>query len=219
MHQRNRNFEPPLSISEDFSRRIDGGKSRMLSLNRTRRLDRANQHASAKDFCSVFHQDMNILYWVALTLTSDEHMAEQCFVAGLDECIEGNSVFKEWARSWSRRVVIKNAIRLTSPRPGMPAASPGASVQDKPVSSSEVVPIALAQLPLFDRFVFVMSVLEGYADRDCATLLGCSSTDVAEARLRALRQVQRAIELGPAPADEHVNQLREAVVLYGADVA
>src|SRR5262249_12341971 len=92
---------------------------RMCSHEQQRSLGRATQHASARDFCNVFHQDMDVLYWLALTLTSDESKAEQCFVAGLDECIEGNSVFKEWVRSWSRRVVIKNAIQVMSPRPDM----------------------------------------------------------------------------------------------------
>lgn len=100
-----------------FERRLHGMELRMSSYKQERSFGRATQHASAGDFCSVFHQEMDVLYWLALALTSDESKAEQCFVAGLGECIEGNAVFKEWARSWSRRVVIKNAIRLILPRP------------------------------------------------------------------------------------------------------
>ena len=31
--------------------------------------------------------------------------AEQCFVAGLAECVDGDSVFREWAHSWAMRVI------------------------------------------------------------------------------------------------------------------
>src|SRR6516225_6532078 len=93
---------------------------------------RALEYASARDFCSIFHQDMDVLYRLALALTGDAGQAEQCFVAGLDECIEGNAVFKEWARSWSRRVVIKNAIRIISPRPGATSSPAATRMQDQP---------------------------------------------------------------------------------------
>jgi hypothetical protein len=38
----------------------------------------------------------------------------------------------------------------------------------------------------FERFVFVMSVLEKYPDHNCSILLGCARQDIAEARIRAL---------------------------------
>ena len=47
------------------------------------------------------------------------------------------------------------------------------------------------ELPLFDRFVFVMSVLERYSDHECAVLLGCSRTDILPARIRTLQQISR----------------------------
>jgi len=198
-----------------FERRLHGVELRMCSHNQERSFGRATQHASAGDFCSVFHQDMDVLYWLALTLTSDESKAEQCFVSGLEECIEGNAVFEEWARSWSRRVVIKNAIRLMSPRPGMTFPPPVIRQQERPHTQAEVALAALAHVSPFDRFVYVMSVLEGYSDRDCATLLRCLSTDVAEARVRALQRVRQETESSSAWQEEHSGECQEAV----ADVA
>jgi len=154
---------------------------------------------------------MDVLYWLALTLTSDETKAEQCFVAGLEECMGGNSVFQEWARYWAKRVVIKNAIRLLSPRPEM-AFPPPIRQQEKPRTPAVVARAALARLGLFERFVYVMCVLEGYSDRDCASLLRCSSTDVAEARLRALQQVRREVTSFSAWQEEHGSEYRDAVV-------
>jgi hypothetical protein len=50
---------------------------------------------------------------------------------------------------------------------------------------------SVLELLAFDRFVFVMSVLERYSDRDCALLLNCSNVDVADARIRAFQQLAR----------------------------
>src|SRR5215467_2744324 len=100
----------------------------MLSPGRNGYSRRALEYASAKDFCRIFHQDVDVLYWLALVLTADAGKAEQVFLDGLDECMDGNPAFKEWAHSWSRRVVIKNAIRLISPRPsptGKPTETQG----------------------------------------------------------------------------------------------
>ena len=54
---------------------------------------------------------------------------------------------------------------------------------------------AILELRPFDRFVYVMSVLERYSDQDCSVLLGYPRRDVVEARIRALQQVGSAAEL------------------------
>src|SRR5215831_17225086 len=74
-------------------------------------------YATCADFCRIFAEDMKNLYLLALVLTADSEKAEQCFVSGLDDCTTGNQVFREWARSWARRVVIKRAIRMIAPQP------------------------------------------------------------------------------------------------------
>jgi hypothetical protein len=40
----------------------------------------------------------------------------------------------------------------------------------------------ILRLEHFERFVFVMSVLEKYSDQDCSVLLGCSRQDVGETK-------------------------------------
>jgi DNA-directed RNA polymerase specialized sigma24 family protein len=45
------------------------------------------------------------------------------------------------------------------------------------------------QLPDFERFAFVMTVLEGYTVRDCAALLDSTSLAVEQARTRGLEAV------------------------------
>jgi DNA-directed RNA polymerase specialized sigma24 family protein len=46
---------------------------------------------------------------------------------------------------------------------------------------------AILALPDFERFVYVLSVLEGCTDQECATLLGVSPPQIEETRLRALQ--------------------------------
>ncbi|HMF89600.1 MAG TPA: hypothetical protein VKL40_03080 [Candidatus Angelobacter sp.] len=189
----------------------------MLLNRRDGFFDRALEYASIQDFCAIFHQDMNVLFWLALTLTGDERQAERCFIAGFEECIAGNAVFKDWARSWSRRVVIKNAIRLV--RPSATDITPAIHVLAKPGSHAQAVQVALSNLPPFDRFVLVMSVLEGYADLDCATLLNCSATDLIKARVRAAQQILRAIDLSPAMQEDHDSEPHQRVALNDAHAA
>jgi DNA-directed RNA polymerase specialized sigma24 family protein len=44
----------------------------------------------------------------------------------------------------------------------------------------------------FERFVFIMSVLERYSDHDCALLLGCSLQQFRQARTRAFRHIENS---------------------------
>jgi DNA-directed RNA polymerase specialized sigma24 family protein len=46
---------------------------------------------------------------------------------------------------------------------------------------------AILALPDFERFVYVLSVLEGCTDRECGTLLGVSPQQIEETRIRALQ--------------------------------
>ncbi len=46
---------------------------------------------------------------------------------------------------------------------------------------------AILALPDFERFVYVLSVLEGCTDQECATWLGVSTQQIEETRLRALQ--------------------------------
>ena len=41
----------------------------------------------------------------------------------------------------------------------------------------------------FERFVFVMAVLEGYSLRECSALLGCPVQDVVTAKSLALQRL------------------------------
>jgi DNA-directed RNA polymerase specialized sigma24 family protein len=169
-------------------------------------------YATSADFCQIFESDMNRLYLLAFLLTTDHEAAEKCFVSGLEDSKNGNPVFKDWAESWARRSVIANAIRTIHPRPELVAhaepervngstfqlqhGSNGRSPQVAPhlASFSEEI-AAIIALPTFQRFAFVMSVLEGYSNREASLLLDCSVIELVAARTHALQQIGGRPEL------------------------
>jgi DNA-directed RNA polymerase specialized sigma24 family protein len=138
------------------------------------------------------------IYLLSFLLTADREKAEHCLVAGLEDSINGNPVFKEWARSWARRAVIQNAVRAIRPRPTEEtdrSNSASLSGDDKTAMAEREEIAAVLELGPFERFVYVLSVLEHYSDQDCSVLLGCARRDVLDARTRAFEQIGSAGKL------------------------
>jgi hypothetical protein len=149
-------------------------------------------HATGTDFCRIFQEEMRSLYLLALLLTANFETAGLCFVASLQDCLCTNRVFKEWARSWTRRTIIQNAIRLEVPTPKHALEVPcwlDPEVPERAVSNPmfNVLLARVLELRPFDRFVFVMLVLERLSRHECSLLLGCSQREVIEARTRAFK--------------------------------
>lgn len=159
-----------------------------------RMIDKPGKYASSGDFCELFTEEMNSLYLLGFLLTRDPEKAEQCFVAGLEDSTKGNSVFKQWARSWAKRMIVENAVRIIAPHSNYAGGTVRAVYLDLNSKPGTVRPDGalirtVLDLPSFERFVFVLSVLEGYSDHECSVLLGCSLPEIGEARVRAYMQV------------------------------
>ncbi|MGE5325831.1 MAG: hypothetical protein ACM3NO_02230 [Deltaproteobacteria bacterium] len=153
------------------------------------------EYAVSRDFCRIFAEDMDGLYTLCLLLTADPAKAERCFGLALEDCLGATRVFQEWTRSWARRAVIRSAVQMMQPAPearfGRGLAPEIGSV---PVAASQVPLAPILQLKTFERFVFVMSVLERCSDHDGTVLLGCSRSDYIRARNRALLRLTQAVE-------------------------
>jgi hypothetical protein len=168
-------------------------------------------YATGTDFCRIFHAEMSTLYLLALLLTADSEKAERCFLQSLEDSAGCTSVFKEWASSWARRTIIHNAIRLIDPRPadGIPIPNPaprGGVANEQP----EIA--AVFDLPVFERFVFVLSVFERFSDQDCSLLLNGSRREVAAGRNCAFRRIANLGDLegeGVSVSDPSEAGLRE----------
>src|SRR5258707_14925385 len=120
----------------------------------------SSDYATHADFCAVFLRDLDRLSSLALILTGDEPSAERCFLAAFDSCAEG-IVFNESAVRWSRRSVIKSAIGLMLPAPWNSSRPHLVGNRSDPNPEQDAALKCIEELPPFDRFVFVMSVLEG----------------------------------------------------------
>jgi hypothetical protein len=81
------------------------------------REEQANQYASREDFHTIFSEHLTELYQLSFLLTRDPARAERCLVSGIEDCVTENRVFREWARSWAKRTIVQNAIRLPQDRP------------------------------------------------------------------------------------------------------
>ena len=148
-------------------------------------------YVGRRDFCAIFEQEMNTLYSLALLLTADHVTAERVFLAAFHECLEGADVFPGWEHSWSRRAIVKQAIRVVRPRH-----------DDSDVASDAIagkaIPARLLELRPFDRFVFAMTLLERFTVRETAVLLNCMPSDVEKARVRVLQSLGPTDPVVPA---------------------
>ena len=130
----------------------------------------------------MFTENMAGMHLLSFLLTANPTKAEECFVGGLGDCVGGSYVFRDWAQSWARRTIIQNAIRMLAPRNNYSAVTEAPS---DPISchlgrtpEAGYVIGSILCLKDFERFVFVVSVLEKYTDHDCSILLGCNNARI-----------------------------------------
>jgi hypothetical protein len=161
--------------------------------------ERVQAYATSSDFCRVFAEDSENMHLLSFLLTADHTMADECFVSGLENCSKENGVFRDWARSWARRTIIRTAVRMLRPRRNHSTApvARGDPVNCEFARSPEAKGAigSILELEDFERFIFVMSVLERYSEQDCSVLLDCSRQDVRETRVRVLQQIAGSYSL------------------------
>jgi DNA-directed RNA polymerase specialized sigma24 family protein len=160
----------------------------------TTKTRRENEYATIEDFRRIFGDDQRELYQLSFVLTADHEKAEQCFVAGLDDAVKAIDVFKDRTRSWAKRVIIRNAIRIVRPHlndaeSSVPAGVVSEQSKLRIIRDRHLEIDSLLALEDFERIVFVMTVLERYSDQDSALLIGCSVGDIRAARICALKEI------------------------------
>jgi hypothetical protein len=167
------------------------------------------RYATHEEFLKIFDEDMNGLYQLSLLLTGDHQKGERCFVVGIDDCAKENRVFRESARAWAKRVIVNNAIRELNPRRKdsssclIPTAFSHNRQSSSPIGHFDVE--SVLGLADFERFVFVLCVLERYREHECALLLGCSASEVHEARTQAIEELAK---FRPSGSNRHEDRER-----------
>ena len=138
--------------------------------------------AGITDYADIFIDQMNCLYLLSFLVTADRQVAERCFSNALDEYVEARGGFIEWTKQDGRRAVIRHAVETMRPAPKQ-AYSWSYQQNARPLVSAAHQPFAaIISLNAFERFVFVMSVIEGLPEEECAFLLNCGIQDVAIGR-------------------------------------
>jgi hypothetical protein len=154
-------------------------------------------YATHDDFCNVLERDMKSLYLLAFLLTGNHKESEQCFVSTVENGFKEWVVFKEWTLPWVKRGLIKNAIKIVSPGSPRNDAKRDLWSTGQYATQGEYGIGTVTKLAAFERFVFVMSILERYSNWECSLLLGCSMNKVAQARMRALGRLPELVALMP----------------------
>jgi DNA-directed RNA polymerase specialized sigma24 family protein len=162
----------------------------------------ATAYAMSADFRRVLAENADDMHLLSFVLTADHTKADECCVCGLDNCAKASCEFRDWARTWTRRIIIRNAVHMLAPCRNhlnvTPESSDPASFEFAHATEADDALASILGLADFERFIFVMSVLEGYPDEDCSVLLGCSEKDVRETRVRALQHVEESYRLRTA---------------------
>jgi len=158
--------------------------------------------ARKEEFAVVFNSERAGLQKLALLLTANSEVAKRCLIHAFQECIESSSVSKQWVLSWTRRMVIRNAISLVMSPGGQSFGVTSRNSGDQSIAFSpddslgaNVESESILNLPELDRFVFVICVLERYSTHDCALLLGRSPREISRARRRVGNQVEKINQL------------------------
>jgi hypothetical protein len=127
-------------------------------------------------------------------------------------------VFKERAHLWARRSIILHGIRLLCPRPN--GENEVHEARLSPLNGE--VPAEVRAYPnfarivglnSFERFVFIMSILEKYSNHECSLLLGCLRRDVIHARTAAICHLANVVIATETQLD------RDAIALAGVNCA
>jgi len=167
--------------------------------NRTVR-EEVKQDARTKGSRHSVEENLNAFYQLSFLLTRDHEKAERCFVAGIEHLVRGKRAFNQWAHSWAKRIIVESAIRELKPRLRqsnfypLPATFPyTGDLSSTPRGHFE--PEAILALRDFERIVFVLSVLDRYSLEDCAGLLGCSISEIRQARTHALQELINSVEM------------------------
>jgi hypothetical protein len=151
--------------------------------------DRATAYATGTDCWNILTDEMHRLYLLSFLLTADLDKAEQCFVSGMGEYDEEIGVFMTRMQAWARRTIVERAIRIIMPTPQRADDFSFSPVKGSAASGKTNHFDGIVVLNAFERFVYVMSVLEGLSDGECSALLKCSRRDVIIARELALERM------------------------------
>lgn len=144
----------------------------------------------AADLAQAWLDEITELYLLCFLLTADKILAERCFGMVMDDYLGIPAAgVREWASSQGRASVVQRAVQVVRPQPKQVHSwsfPPGTRLLLSDVHQPFA---AITSLGAFERFVFVLSVIEGVSDEACALLLQCEVAQVERSRELANRLI------------------------------
>jgi hypothetical protein len=162
--------------------------------------ERATIYATGTDLWNVMTNELNSLYLLSFLLTADHDKAGQCFFSGMGQCEEEIGDFMAWTRGQARRTILQRAIWMIMPAPERDDCS-FTLLKGSTAPRERNLFDAILGLNTFERFVYVMSVLEKQSDDDCSTLLRCSRRDIIITRALALERLANTYDACDQPIE------------------
>jgi DNA-directed RNA polymerase specialized sigma24 family protein len=148
--------------------------------------DLFDMRATSHQRCEMIRAQIKSLYLLAYMLTASRELAESALISAVDHILCDDSIDTE-LRSWSIRIL---ALKSVSAIRGASDHDPSDtwSAEDSTPELADLVNAVTGLAPM-ERHVFVLSVLERFADMECAILLDCNLEEVAEIRTSALQHL------------------------------
>jgi DNA-directed RNA polymerase specialized sigma24 family protein len=154
--------------------------------------------ASGQDIQSVFAEQRDHLYWIALLITGDHALAAQAVVSASDLSANSSSIFRDWLISWAKYATVRAAVRevhdLISASASHYADSSSEHSDNDVLSDDQVGSLLHVDprdiIPALDplaRSTLVLRGIQRASIADCALLLDVPRRIVAAAYCQALR--------------------------------
>ena len=154
--------------------------------------------ASSHEIQSVFAEQRDYLYWIALLITGDDALADQAVVNASDLSAGRTGVFRDWLMGWAKYATVRAAIRevrdLISASASRYADSPHEHSDCEVLSDDQIAALrqvdpldTVAALDPLARSALVLRGIQHASIADCAVLLDVPRRIVAGAYCQALR--------------------------------
>jgi hypothetical protein len=132
-------------------------------------------------YWELISAEMNVLYVLSFLLTAHKETADHCLEQTLDGFVEGVDDFLDWARTRGHEAVLEHAIFMMKPDPDATEGEMDLSDGLFPSAGDHLFG-AIAAMPAFRRFVFVITTIYGKSNTECARLLGTARREVTITR-------------------------------------
>ncbi len=184
---------------------------RSCTRERQRNYREVRRYATPLEISSYFHENQELLYWMALVITGRRELAESSIEVACKDSAQRRSVFLSWVGQWAQYAVVRSAIaRIKKEIVNAAAQYQGRRCEHSEhsgISETEIRVLRMIEpdvvftaLDPLARSVLVFQTLRDTTVNDCVVALDVPRTAVVAAYDRALSWLHSRQSSGPDPA-------------------